>query len=71
MTEAERLTELEMRIAYLEDTLQTLDTVIARQADEIALLTHANRRLSDQFRAVQEHMETQGPAAPEPPPPHY
>ena len=35
----ERLTKLEMKLAYAEETIVTLDQVVTDQAKEIALLT--------------------------------
>ncbi len=36
----ERLTHLEVKISYLEDLVETLNTMVARQHDQIAMLIH-------------------------------
>jgi SlyX protein len=42
----ERLTELEIKVAYQEDTIQQLDRVICKQQDQIDLLTKQIKQLS-------------------------
>lgn len=64
----ERLTRLEIKLAYAEDLLDTLNTLVARQQDQIDLLLRELaqlRRQRDhdaplQFRSLREEL-----------PPHY
>lgn len=70
MSEAhdERLTRLEIKISYLEDLVDTLNTMAARQHDQIALLRHALSQLRQRqdesppaaFRSLRDEL-----------PPHY
>jgi SlyX protein len=71
MSENDRITELEIRLAYMEDTLAALDKVVSQQTDYIGRLEKAHRRLFDQFSQLRDSAD--GPAAPavESPPPHY
>ena len=71
MTDAERLTELEIRIAYLEDALAALDAVITRQADLVDRLERHNRNLIGTVQTLRERLEDIVPEGAEPPPPHY
>ena len=72
MSDNQRLTDLEIRLAYLEDTLTTLDGVIARQSDEIARLEQTTRALFKRLANLDEQLASLGPdQGDEPPPPHY
>lgn len=72
MSENHHLTDLEIRIAYIEDTLNTLDAVIARQAEDIARLENANRTLLKKLEGMDDQLATMGSQPrDEPPPPHY
>ncbi len=42
-----RITELEIKVAYQEDTIQQLDSVICRQQDQIDALKKQFKQLSD------------------------
>ena len=63
-----RLTELEIKISYLEDLVDTLNTMVARQHDQIAMLIHEVARLRQRedgsqapaFRSLRDEL-----------PPHY
>ena len=70
MTDEERLTELEIRIAYLEDTVSTLDGIIARQADRLDELDKRNALLAERLRLVEERLD-EGGRPPDEAPPHY
>ncbi len=59
--------DLQEKLAFCEDTLQSLNDVVARQELEIAKLWDANRLLKEQLKEVR----VPGTHAPEPPPPHY
>jgi len=71
MTDAERLTELEIRIAYLEDTLAALDEVITGQANQIDGMVRLNRTLSEHIKSLLERMDDIKPSPDESRPPHY
>ena len=65
----QRLTELEMKVAFQEDTINLL-------SDEIATLNEALDRQRTQLEYVagrlgEMNQGPQGSQAPEPPPPHY
>jgi SlyX protein len=64
----ERLTQLEIRISYLDDLVETLNTMVARQHDQIAMLVHEISQLKQRndesqppgFRSLRDEL-----------PPHY
>ena len=64
----ERLTQLEIRISYLDDLVETLNAMVARQHDQIARLSHelgSLRQRQDEsqspgFRSLRDEL-----------PPHY
>lgn len=64
----ERLTELEVKLAFAEDLLETLNATVYRQQQQIDALQRQVRELRDQLR-------TQAPAEPrnlrDEIPPHY
>ena len=65
----ERLTKLEMKLAYAEETIVTLDQIVTDQAKEIALLTarleKVEKRVTDLAEEDRDGMvENQRP-------PHY
>ena len=64
-----RLIELETRLAFQDETLQTLSIELGRQQQEIALLTQEIAALKAQLRSLAPDL-TAG-RMPEPPPPHY
>ncbi len=66
---AARLEALEMRIAYQDETIETLNATVTAQWAQIEALKRDLTRLIDR---VQE-AENRAPASaqPEPPPPHY
>lgn len=70
MTENERLTELEVRLAYQEDTLNALDQVVSRQMEQIERLERMNRELYARIGDLlgEQKDNRQGD---ELPPPHY
>ena len=63
----EQLIELQTQLAFQEDTLQALNTVLARQQRSIDLLEQENRQL----RGLMENLLSQQAEGEEPPPPHY
>ena len=52
----ERIAQLEIKLSYLDDMVETLNTMVARQHDQIAMLIHEVTRLR------QHHDESQPPA---------
>lgn len=49
-----RITELEIKLAYQEDTIQQLDSVICRQQDQIDALKKQFKQLSDTAKALSD-----------------
>lgn len=67
MTE-ERLTELEIKMAYQEDLLQELNRIVALQQRELTRLGQTCQFLHEQVNNLQ--LEKRDDAM-DPPPPHY
>lgn len=65
----DRLTELEMRVSYLDDTLATLNDVVIAQGRKLDVLAEIIAALRGELGAVRGMLD-HDPAA-EPPPPHY
>jgi len=63
-----RLTELEIKLAFQEDLLETLNATVAKQQQQIALL-------QEQFRALYQQVRNSGgvdnPGPQHEIPPHY
>ncbi len=68
MTDA-NITDLEVRITYLEDTLAQLDSVIARQTRQIDGIEAQNKLLNSRVRELLE--ATDGQDVIDEAPPHY
>lgn len=49
-----RITELEIKVAYQEDTIQQLDSVICRQQDQIDALQKQFKRLTESAQDLSE-----------------
>jgi SlyX protein len=64
-----RLIELETRLAFQEDTIQQLNSVLARQQQDILRLERAVEDLTAQLRALAPALVAQ--RGDETPPPHY
>lgn len=64
-----RLIELETRLAFQDETLQTLNIELGHQQQEIALLTQEIAALKAQLRSLAPDLTAS--RMPEPPPPHY
>ena len=64
----DKLNELEMKVAFQDETIDTLSDVIAKQDKEIYKLWAANRVLKQSLNEIKPGNEGEGP---EPPPPHY
>ena len=63
----ERVDALEMRIAYQDDTIETLNQTITAQWKQIDMLT---RKIAELGERLQE-AETNAPGPANEPPPHY
>lgn len=68
MSDHERLTTLEERLAHQDRTIEEMSGVIADQWREIERLKRQMQLIDDQIASV-EQMARSGRA--EPPPPHY
>ena len=66
---SERLTELEVRVAFQEKTLQDLNEVVTRQQQEIDRLTKEMEAVKSQLSGLAPSMVI--PQEDEEPPPHY
>ncbi len=63
-----RLNELETRFAFQEDLVESLNTTVANQQEELEKLWQANRVLKQQLTKLEYHAGGRGDEAP---PPHY
>lgn len=63
----ERLTELEIKMAHQEMTIEQLNQVITVQQQEITEIKHYLEILKTKIELMQQAEKDQ----PEPPPPHY
>jgi len=66
--EEERITNLEIKLAYMEDFMNQIQEEAVKQAEEIEKLKHDNKILSDKLRDVYDNMEGDIPTRK---PPHY
>ncbi len=64
-----RIESLETKIAYLEDTVQTLNDIVSSQQKDIEKLRVSCKYLVDQQKGLAEMIE--GEADPDERPPHY
>jgi SlyX protein len=65
-----RITELEIKVAYQEDTIQQLDSVVCKQQDQIDALKKQLIQLSDSTKEISEDIKgSQSPV--DDVPPHY
>lgn len=69
MSDAEKIADLESRLAQQEHTLDEMSGVVAEQARVIDLFREHLRRLTDRVLHVEETVPGKGPD--EPLPPHY
>ncbi|MGH0054308.1 MAG: SlyX family protein [Sphaerochaetaceae bacterium] len=69
-TVEERLTKLEMKLAYAEETITTLDSVVTEQAKEIGLLRARLELLEKRVSDVVDEIGS-GIAVANKRPPHY
>jgi len=66
-TLAERIDTLETRVAYQDDTIETLNQTITTQWREIEVLTRQVAGISERLKEA----EANAPAPSNEPPPHY
>lgn len=64
----ERITNIEIKLAYMEDFVNQIQEVVAKQAEEIEKLKHDNQILSQKLKDVYDNMEGDIPNRK---PPHY
>ena len=69
MSDTDKITDLETRLAQQEHMLDELSDVVAEQARVIDLLREQLRRMTDRVAQVEDTVPGKGPD--EPPPPHY
>jgi len=69
MSDAERIYELETRLAHQEHTIDELSLVVAEYARLLDLFREQLRRMTDRVENVEDALPGQSPD--EPPPPHY
>ncbi|NWK77300.1 SlyX family protein [Aquitalea sp. LB_tupeE] len=71
MNTEDRLTELEVKIAFQDDLLDSLNNTIARQQQQIDLLQQQLRLVYQQFKAAQPDSGNSGSSLRDEIPPHY
>ena len=64
----ERLTNIEIKLAYMEDFVNQIQEVAVKQAEEIEKLKHDNKILSDKLKDIYDNMDGEIPNRK---PPHY
>ncbi|MFV1873075.1 MAG: SlyX family protein [Oleiphilus sp.] len=64
----ERLNELEMKVSFQDDLVNTLNDIVVRQDKEIMKLWDANRLLKQSMQEIRSNGKDE---AVESPPPHY
>lgn len=68
MSPEEHTADLEIRLTYLDDTVEQLNQVIVRQQERIDRL----ERMFQELRSNQDHLkDALMPDVPDEPPPHY
>lgn len=68
---AERVTDLESRIVFLEDTIETLNGELAELSREFRLAKQALQHMYKRMEHIQSGDSGIANPADEPPPPHY
>ena len=64
----ERLTNIEIKLAYMEDFVNQIQEVAVKQAEEIEKLQPDNKILSDKLKDIYDNMDGEIPNRK---PPHY
>ncbi len=70
MNDQERIIELESRVAFQEETLDELNTIVSRQELELERLTRMVKLINQQLKSLPMEFAASNPGD-EPPPPHY
>ena len=65
----DELIELQTKLAFQEDTIDALNTIVADQERRIGILEQAQKRLAEQLRSIAASATPE--KGDEPPPPHY
>lgn len=65
---SERLTEMECKFAFQQETIEALNAQVTKQWAVIDQLTKKLDRMTDQVLSIEDNMDD---ARNEPPPPHY
>lgn len=65
---AEKLEALEIKLAFQEDTIDTLNAMVTKQDKEIQQLWAANKLIKQSLNDIKSSSDGDEP---EPPPPHY
>lgn len=68
MNSEQRLIEIESKIAYQEDLIQTLNDVVYQQQGRINLLEEQGRKLMERMQSLRETFDKEQD---DKPPPHY
>ena len=68
MDTEQRLIEIESRIAYQEDLIQTLNDVVYKQQEKITQLEQQDRKLMERIKSLGESGDNRHD---DQPPPHY
>jgi SlyX protein len=71
MNADQRLTTLEEKILFQEDTIQKLDAVIAKQYKLIDALARRVSTLENKTQLIEEEMQSQPATITDEKPPHY
>ena len=71
MNTEDRLTELEVKIAFQDDLLDSLNSTIARQQQQIDLLQQQLRLVYQHFKAAQPDSGNSAGSLRDEIPPHY
>ena len=66
-----RIDELESRLAFQDDVIESLNTVVSRQDHDLAMLTLRLQELSAKINEIGEAAATATPSAESETPPHY
>lgn len=68
MSTEQRIIEIESKLAYQEDLLQTLNNVVYRQQEKINQLEAQNSELVERLKSLIDERDNETEAEP---PPHY
>ncbi len=66
-----RIDELESRLAFQDDVIESLNTVVSRQDHDLAMLTLRLQELSTKINEIGEAAAAATPSAESEAPPHY